>query len=419
MINSEKKYFPIKTETACKLKWSWSTIRLYNGITSSCHRVWGDQVDVETFNFHNTPHQIKGRELMLEGKWPTGGCEYCRDIEQAGGTSDRQFQLKVPNGYPAELEFDQTLTNVNPTILEIYLDNVCNLSCLYCYDGFSSKIQQENIKFGVFNKKGVVIQNTAIKHPQHEQLKEKFWEWMDAHSETLEVINLLGGEPLYQKEFGRFIELLENKNHPKLDFTVFSNLMIDPDRLKSFISRIKKVVAKKQIKKFSVTASIDCLGAEQEYVRYGLDLSQWKTNFETLVNERWINLRINQTLSGLTIKTVPKLIEYINQFDNRNIGQYMSLAIMTRDCLSPHIFGKDFFADDFEKILSLMKEDTWQQQQAKINLKGIIKKLSLAERNQDEINKLGVYLNEIDRRRQLNWKQTFPWLEKEIQNVVS
>jgi hypothetical protein len=51
------KFFPIKTETACKLKWAWSTIRLYTGQSHSCHRVNGSVVDTDSnnFDFHNTP----------------------------------------------------------------------------------------------------------------------------------------------------------------------------------------------------------------------------------------------------------------------------------------------------------------------------------------------------------------------------
>ena len=46
---------------------------------------------------------------------------------------------------------------------KIYFDNVCNMSCIYCWDGFSSKIQQENVKFGRFEKAGIVIDNRAKK----------------------------------------------------------------------------------------------------------------------------------------------------------------------------------------------------------------------------------------------------------------
>ena len=72
------KFFPIKTDTACQLKWNWSTIRFYNGTTSSCHRVKGDTLTVDTFDqFHNTPKKIADRKLMLNGMWPDG-CEYCK-----------------------------------------------------------------------------------------------------------------------------------------------------------------------------------------------------------------------------------------------------------------------------------------------------------------------------------------------------
>lgn len=413
------KYFPINSTTACKLKWAWSTVRLYNGHASSCHRVIGDPVDVENFNFHNLPHQLNGRKLMLEGKWPSGGCEFCKNIEEAGGLSDRLLHKSIPDQYPEDLDVNQNLINVNPKILEIYIDNICNLSCIYCWDGFSSRIQQENIKHGKFDINGVLIENRGTRHPQHTLLKEKFWQWMNDNSDSLENLNLLGGEPLYQKEFEKFLTLLESKAHTNLNFTVVSNLMIDQAKLKKSLNRIKNLIDRNLLKKFSITASIDCWGKEQEYVRYGLDLELWKQNFELLIENSWIDLSINQTLSGLTIKTIPEMITYINQFTDRNIGHYMNPTLRTYEFLHPKIFGKDFFAKDFNAILAVMKEETWQQKNAKQFLQGLIADLSKSDRDQNEINKLGVYLDELDRRRNLNWRQTFPWLEKEVQNVVS
>ena len=178
------KYFPIKTETACALKWSWNTVKLYNGETSSCHRVQPDSI-TEFDLFHNTDKKIADRQLMLAGKWPQGGCEYCSDVEAVGGYSDRQLHLNIPDTYPQELDGNPTLTHVNPTILEVYLDNVCNMSCLYCYDGFSSQIQQENNQYGVFDSNGVVIQNRTQRHANYEQLKDNFWTWMKANSTSL------------------------------------------------------------------------------------------------------------------------------------------------------------------------------------------------------------------------------------------
>ena len=123
------KFFPIKTETACQLKWNWSTIRLHNGVTSSCHRASLSNITADNFDsFHNTTEKIDARTLMLNGQWPTGGCEYCQKIESAGGTSDRMFHAAIPNMAPSELDVNPLSTEITPTILEIGTDLVAKFS---------------------------------------------------------------------------------------------------------------------------------------------------------------------------------------------------------------------------------------------------------------------------------------------------
>jgi hypothetical protein len=185
------------------------------------------------------------------------------------------------------------------------------------------------------------------------------------------------------------------------------------------MSRIQKLVEKKKIKRFDLTASIDCLGRDQEYVRYGLDLVTWRKNFEHVIAESWIYLNINQTLSALTIKTIPDLIDYINQFNNdREINQFMSTTVMTHDFLHPKIFGAGFFDKDFSAIITRMKDHTWIQQQARKYLQGLIADINTCSRDQVRINQLATYLTELDRRRGLNWQETFPWLTNEIAHVL-
>lgn len=414
------RYFPIHTETSCQLKWNWSTIRLYDGSTSSCHRVDADTVSVETFDqFHNTPKKLEARTLMLQGMWPKGGCEHCERLEQAGGQSDRQFHLQIPNQVPPELEHDASAINVTPRIVEVYFDNVCNMSCIYCWDGFSSRIQQENVRFGKFESQGVVLENYSKLGNQLEQLTDKFWIWMSANAKELTRFHVLGGEPFYQKQFDQCLEFLNHTPCPDLEFNVVSNLMLPGQRFKKCIDSIHQLVLDHKIKRFDLTASIDCWGPEQEYVRHGLDLEQWKQNFEYVATQSWITLNINQTLTALTIKTMPELINHVNQYrTDRDIGHYFSTAVMTHDCLSPGIFGAGFFDKDFDNILQSMPNNTWQEQQARVNMQAVHLQINTGTRSSQAIEQLGVLLNEIDRRRNLNWRQTFPWLEKEINNVV-
>jgi organic radical activating enzyme len=415
-----QKYFPIRTDTACQLKWNWSTVRLYTGETSSCHRVDSDTIAVNTFDqFHNTPKKLADRTTMLNGLWPTGGCEFCKKIEDSGGYSDRMLHLTIPNQSPPELETDPTAISITPQIVEIYFDNVCNMSCVYCWDGFSSKIQQENTRFGKFENQGVVIENTAKKVDSVTELTDKFWQWMAKYSREIQCLHVLGGEPFYQKQFETCLEFFESHPCKDLELTVVSNLMIPDQKFQLLIQRLKNLVQRRHLKRFDLIVSIDCFGPEQEYVRYGLDLEQWKRNFEYVCKQKWITLKINQTLSGLTIKTVPDLLAYINNLRaDRKIGHYFSTTVMTHEFLHPEIFGAGFFDNDFENILSHMPCDSDEQNNARKYMQGIQSQINSQTRNQEKIHQLSIFLDEIDRRRGLNWKQTFPWIEKEINYVV-
>ncbi len=408
------KWFPIKTETACQLKWNWSTIRLHEGTTNSCHRVNVDIVTPESFaTFHNTPKKLLDRALMLQGQWPEGGCEYCRSIEQSGGVSDRLTHLQIPNLVPVELEADPSAITVSPKILEIYFNNVCNLSCVYCWDGFSSKIEQENIKFGKFDHAGVVIENRS-RQANLKELTAAFWDWFEKNCQSLGRLHVLGGEPFYQTDFYKCLDFFDSTPCPNLEFNVVSNMMISSDKFRTIIERLKKLVGSKKIKRFDLTASIDSFGAAQEYVRYGLDLNQWRANFDYAAEQKWITLNVNQTLTALVLKEVPALLQYVNNHrQQRPIGHYFSLPVFTHDFLHPEVFGAGYFDTEFEKILELMPGD-----QQREYMQGINMKLSTSVYNASAIRRLAVFLDEIDRRRNLNWRQAFPWLVKEVDNVV-
>lgn len=408
------KYFPIKTDTACQLKWTWSTILLYSGETLSCHRSDLSKVSINDFqNFHNTESKIESRKLMLDGKWPGKGCEYCRNIEHAGGSSDRQLHLKIPNLVPIELEQNPTETKVTPKILEVYLNNTCNLSCLYCGGQFSSQINTENKKFAKscdLNSDTFGTFKISEVNNQNEYLKE-FWIWMENHSKELSRIHILGGEPFYQKEFEYFFEYFDKNPHPNLELNVVTNLMISKEKLINYMEKFKKLIAQKKIRRLDLTCSLDCFGPEQEYVRYGLDLNKWVNNFDYLVTLKWLVLNINQTISVLTIKTMPKLLEQINKWKKqKTINQFFSGVTPGPNYLKPFILGGDIFQKDFERIFELMPTNNYQEQEAVTYMKGIWTEIKSSSLDHNELERLKKFLNEIDRRRNTNWRELFPWI---------
>jgi hypothetical protein len=161
---------------------------------------------------------------------------------------------------------------------------------------------------------------------------------------------------------------------------------------------------------------------EQEYLRYGLDLEKWTNNFEYLAKHKWIYLTINNTITSLSIKKMPDLLNYINGIrKTRQINHSFGL-VDGRPHLHPEIFGPGFFTDDFNKIISLMNSNTSWDQTTVDYMKGISTRLSQTLADKSKQHYLKLYLDEIDRRRGTDWKSVFPWFsnhnEKDNNNVV-
>jgi len=422
-----KSVFPIKTATACQLKWTWSTIFLNDGTTASCHRVGRHPIALDNFDdFHNTPEKLEQRNIMLQGQWPqplsymksSEGCRYCEKIEAAGGQSDRQFHSQVPGLVPPELEHDPTAVKVTPRILEIFVNNTCNLSCTYCTPANSSQIQQENIKFGRFEKNGLIIESKDIDKNQTALYTEKFFSWLETNYLQLRRLHMLGGEPLYQKEFFRCMEFFNNNPNRDLEFNIVTNLMYAPDKFESVVQQWKNMVATRKIKRFDITVSLDCWGPEQEYARYGLKLDVIEKNIQTLINNPWIYFNINSTLSPLTIKTFPVLLEKINHWKQRRRVNHHFQTVFSPEYHNPDIFGPTFWNQDFAHALSKIAQGNWQENIFHEHLRGIWLQIQNSCVNEEKILQLHTHLDELDRRRGTNWRQLFPYLENWNNHVV-
>jgi hypothetical protein len=286
---------------------------------------------------------------MLDGQWPENGCFYCKDIEAAGGQSDRLTNLDFPGIHaPPELDHDLKAVHVTPRMLEVYFDNTCNLKCLYCGPHFSSLWDAENVKFG---------EPAFVKSLDIERNKQKLFDWLKVNAHNLTVFNILGGEPLYQPELEQCLALFEQHPAPELKLQIFTNLNAKLPYLQKIIQRVKQLIDNQCIREFEVTASLDCWGKPQQYVRFPLNLQQWQQNFEYLLDQHWINLIINSTVTPLTIKTLPDLLAKINQWSlNRKVYHYQN-SVNWPDHMFIDIFG-DIFADDFDRAIRLKPENT-------------------------------------------------------------
>ena len=413
--------FPIEAATACQNKWTWSSIYLNLLSTASCHRVKPVEISLENFDdFHNTPKKLEDRSRMLQGlwpngdggQWPNGGCEYCKDIEDSGGFSDRMHVNTIRKLTPIEVETDFTATRVTPKIVELFAQNTCNLSCIYCNAGLSSKIEQENIKHGDFKLNGVHIPVVNVPVATQEYF-DKFLNWLDNNVQSLLRLHLLGGETFLQHDLmNSVLEIIGRKPNPKLELNVFSNCNV-PDRYwNEYTGRIQQLQESGHIRIFDLTASIDCWGPQSSYVRSGLNLDKFESRMAWAVTQPWIRLNINQTITAMTIKTMPDLVEKINKYSEHNqIGHYFQFYTGPQMFQHPKNFGWSEWENDFDRLFNTMREDNWDQQQARQRMAGLKQQLQqVKEPNIEEIRKLQTYLNELDRRRGTDWRELFPFI---------
>ena len=389
--------------------------------TASCHRVWHDPYEFENgkIEFHNIKNKLIAREKMLNGEWPGRGCEHCKLTENAGGHSDRMSHLDMPGvTAPKELENDTKAVNVTPTQLEIYFSNTCNLKCMYCNGKFSSTIDNENRIHGKFVYgdpydvgNHVYIPQQLELNPNIERDTNSLFEWLESHIQDLNKIMILGGEPFLQKETDRLIKLLEQTSNPNLDLVVFSNLTVDPMRVQKWLARMWSLVESGRLNHMQVAGSLDCWGPQAEYVRNGLDLAKFTSNFEFILNKTKITPSINSAMTALTIPTLPDLIERVNTWSKTREVYWsgMKAGDEHRLFLHPTIFGEkiipfglqraiDIFETNGDKIKSLQLE----------NLKGITTECKNTKEDKNQQKLLHIYLKELDRRRGTDYKKLFP-----------
>lgn len=427
----ERKTFPIKTDSACLLKWAWSTVYFKSGTSASCHRTEKYVIDPKNFgNFHNLPDKVVARNAMLKGQWPGAGCEYCKNVENTGGLSDRQVTLEQDNGWlvPLELSSNPVATSVTPTILEVYFRNTCNMKCVYCGPHHSSLWEEENRKHGNYLHRQTFHMTQPQNNDNYDQMVADLWKYLSEEDryKLIKRYHVLGGEPFLMSELDDSIEFWRTHPNPDLIFSVITNLNIPTARFENYIKQFKKLVLSNKIWKLQITASLDGWDAEQEYVRYGLDLEQWQQNFELLLNQPWISMSINGVVSALTVKSLPKLLERINDWNTKQtatvnwFGQELSAepiihSFNTSDEFDTlYSFDGSAFAQDFERILELMPNNTPIQQAQYRAMQGIATASRASKNNITQIEKLKEYLTILDQRRNTNWRAHFAWLDKDF-----
>jgi len=331
-LEYKKRVLDAISPSFCGAKWYNATIWLGSGQTTSCHHPPAHKADIQIVKFnpkaiHNTPQKKEDRRKMLAGERPSG-CEYCWKIEDMGvdAVSDRPYksmtyteeELKIASQTPVDEDVDLRT-------LEIAFDRTCQFACSYCNPAFSTTWVKDIKKNGPYINLVTDGRGHFTHVHEHDQLYdfhetnpyiEAFFAWWESDlHRTLTELRITGGEPLMSGHTWKLFDWFkENKNKSTCQLAINSNLGFGQDVVQRMLDSTEGV-------KMMLYTSNESVGPHAEYIRDGLEWSQWISNMEYLLKAERMRLSVMMTINALCLESLPEMLDQIMAW-KRTYGQW-------------------------------------------------------------------------------------------------
>ena len=428
----------------CLMKWQTETLYLHTGDNHSCyhprpHRIPLEEIAVNPSALHNTSWKKQQRKKMLEGGRPEE-CYYCWNIEDLEGDhiSDRMIHS---NSHYAIEDYD-TIKNLNweadwnPRHLEVSFGNKCNFKCIYCCPQASSSWVDEIQRFGnhdlSYDQYGInFIKDGSYYSPEaYNPYIDAFWKWWPDLIKDLRVLRITGGECLINPNTYKMLDMLDETPAPNLDIHINSNMGMATKFVEKMTDKINKLLDEGKIGNFMLFSSVESWDKKAEYIRSGFDCELWEKNIKTYLNSNKHNsINLMCTYHNLSVRNsfkllLDKIMEWRTEFlvkegesrirfdtpylkeppwfilptlpdsyldDQKDILKYI---IKNRiDKIGWHGFNEMEY-EKMKRVTNVMIENPFTDEQIENGRKDFYK-----------------FINENDRRRNVNFLETFPEYE--------
>jgi hypothetical protein len=264
----------------------------------------GKYIPVTLEQHWNSDHMRSVRRRMLAGE-TLPECDVCNSkLLNTSVYRDyfwHLFQHKLSEVYNSTDA--NGATTMQPVSWDYRFSNLCNFKCRTCGDMLSSaweSEQRQQNRINWHNPKNNWMQpkiRKEISQFQDTQIEAEFAEAVEQH--RVEEVYWVGGEPLMYEQHWRYMKrIVELGDGPKVYARYNTNLSRIEYRGINLYSDILC-----HVRDWQICASIDGTGKIGEYIRTGLDYSEFQKNFEQglryQTNPRQMRLDFTLTLPGM------------------------------------------------------------------------------------------------------------------------
>jgi len=266
------------TTPYCTAPWNGITVRENGDVKTCCAGtvVLGNVNNDSIVSIIENKSLTQIKQDLLDNNL-NSNCSSCQKLEKQGGSSLRKYYNTY---YP-------TLSN-KIKFLDIRWNKLCNLTCIYCSDRFSSSWAEKNSPSKV---------TKIIKNNYDLQLEE----WILMHADQLQELMLVGGEPLLMKQNYALIKQISNNTR----LSIITNLTYDLNN-----NPVKDILFNRPLDNTIWNISVENYEKQFEYVRRGANWAQFKENIKLLVDNNPNNIQLLMVYGVFSALTLFDTVKY-------------------------------------------------------------------------------------------------------------
>ena len=317
-----------KDKYFCSSPFNSLFIDVHGGVSSCCSGTytWGNHLNRNPKEPKRTIKEIINSEDAqnirddIANAKINSYCDGCAKEENIFGLSQRGH-------------FDRVKINPNKfelRTLDLRWSNLCNFSCIYCDEDFSSSWAKK--KGMGLNKENVTSQ-------------KQIFELIEESADTIEKIMLAGGEPLLQMQNDKLLDIVRKDTN----ITIITNLGVELEKSNIF----KKL---KDFDNIIWAVSMENVGEQFEYVRQGGNWDRMKNNLELIKNTNPNhNYNFLSVMNILSLSQLHEFVSFSNEVEIPITWQYIN---GNGDVLHPEMFSKnvkDYLINKIETIPTFEK----------------------------------------------------------------